>query len=68
MTGRAPITAKGGSYTTSTVHFARAGGTEGQLVQACGMGRRQLAYLYQVDDTTPVTCKRCNGLPEAWAA
>lgn len=55
--------AKGASYTTATVHDARTDSATGRLVQACGMGRRQLAYLYPVDDDTPVTCKRCNGLP-----
>ena len=56
-------TVKGASYTTSTVHKARRTDDD-RLVQACGMGRRQLAYLYEVDPSTPVTCKRCNGLPD----
>jgi hypothetical protein len=64
MTTATP-TAKGGNYTTGMVHLANATGPEGQLTQACGMGRRQLCYLYPVDDDTPVTCKRCNGLPAA---
>ena len=53
---------KGGSYTTGMVHDAAPTGPEGQLQQTCGMGRRQLAYLYPVDPQTPVTCKRCQGV------
>ena len=52
---------KGHSYTATTVHYAKASGPEGQLRQACGMGRRQLAYLYPVSADTAVTCKRCLG-------
>jgi hypothetical protein len=52
--------AKGASYTTGMVHKTRQAGT-GQLVQACGMGRRQLAYLYPTD--AQLTCKRCLGAP-----
>jgi hypothetical protein len=53
-------TIKGQSYTTDTVHEAKRT-REGRLVQVCGMGRRQLASLYQVDAATVVTCKRCQG-------
>jgi hypothetical protein len=58
-------TVKGASYTTGMVHLAKPTGPQGQLTQACGMSRRQLAYLHPVSDDTPVTCKRCNGLPTA---
>jgi hypothetical protein len=62
---KTPIAGKGQSYTTATVHYARPA-DGGRLVNACGMSRRQIAYLFRVD--TPVTCKRCLGLPDAPAA
>ena len=56
----------GASHTTRTVHLAVKGGYDGErLVQLCGMGRRQTAYLYATDEA--VTCKRCLALPEAAA-
>lgn len=61
MTTTATTAAKGGSYTTGTVHYAKPSGPQGQLQQTCGMGRRQLAYLYPVSDDTAVTCARCLG-------
>jgi len=50
---------KGISYTTGTVHYAKR--KAGHLVQACGMGRRQLAYLAEADESAEVTCGRCAG-------
>lgn len=50
---------KAASYTTGTVHYAHATGPRGQLTQLCGMGRRQLAYLYPVDGNSDVTCAKC---------
>ena len=52
---------KGMSYTTGMVHLAVAKGPEGQLKQACGMARRNLAYLASVPSDTEVTCKKCQG-------
>ena len=49
-------TTHGASHTTTTVHIARRV-QGGQLVQACGFSRRQMAYLYETD--RPVNCKRC---------
>lgn len=51
----------GGSHTTRTVHLATVGGYDGaRLVRACGMNRRDSAYLYATDEA--VTCKRCLAL------
>lgn len=48
----------GTSYTTGAVHYAIE--RDGRLVQACGMSRRQLAFLHPTPDAA-VTCKRCQG-------
>jgi hypothetical protein len=47
--------AKGQSYTTGTVHYAR---TDGHgLVQTCGIKANQIAYLAATD--AEVTCRKC---------
>lgn len=55
------MSAKAQSYTTETVHYAVEREVNGRKiwVQACGMGRRQLAALAKVSDDAQVTCKKC---------
>lgn len=61
---------KGRSYTTSTVHIAvpvTVRTRDGEVTvhrQACGIASTQVAYIYQVEEGTPVTCKRCAGLSD----
>lgn len=56
-----PTATKGMSYTTGMVHLVSdwQWGDKGQLIQACGISRRQLCYLQEMPEDTTVTCKRC---------
>jgi hypothetical protein len=60
----ASIVVKGASHTTGTVHYGRQvppvdrSATQPALASACGMSRRQHAYLAPADEQAEVTCRR----------